>query len=31
LNSIAAIREKGIDIHVKAIEKLIPFEKMNRL
>ena len=31
LNSIAAIREKGIDIHVKAIEKLIPFEKMDRL
>ena len=31
LNSIAAIREKGIDIHVKAIEKLIPFEKMSRL
>ena len=31
LNSIAAIREKGVDIHVKAIEKLMPFEKMDRL
>ncbi|WP_458404621.1 NrpR regulatory domain-containing protein [Methanobrevibacter sp.] len=31
LNSIAAVREKGIDIHVKAIEKLMPFEKMDRL
>jgi hypothetical protein len=31
LNSIGAIKEKGIDIEVKAIEKLIPFEKMERL
>ena len=31
LNSIAAVREQGIDIHVKAIEKLIEFEKMDRL
>ena len=31
LNTIAAVREKGVDIHVKAIEKLIPFEKMDRL
>ena len=31
LNSIGAIKEKGIDIEVKAIEKLIPFEKMDRL
>ncbi len=31
LNSIGAIKEKGIDIEVKAIEKLIPFEDMDRL
>jgi repressor of nif and glnA expression len=31
LNSIGAIKEKDIDIEVKAIEKLIPFEKMDRL
>lgn len=31
LNSIGAIKEKGIDIEVKAIEKLIPFESMDRL
>ena len=31
LNSIGAIKEKGIDIEVKAIAKLLPFEKMNRL
>ena len=31
LNSIGAIKEKGIDIDVKAIETLIPFEKMDRL
>ena len=31
LNSIGAIKEKGIDIEVKAIEKLIPFENMDRL
>ena len=31
LNSIGAIKEKGIDIEIKAIEKLIPFEKMDRL
>ena len=31
LNLIAAVREKGVDIHVKAIEKLMPFEKMERL
>ena len=31
LNSIGAIKEKGIDVEVKAIEKLIPFEKMDRL
>ena len=31
LNSIGAIKEKGIDIEVKAIEKLMPFEKMDRL
>ncbi len=31
LNSIGAVKEKGIDIEVKAIEKLIPFEKMERL
>ena len=31
LNTIGAIKEKGVDIEVKAIEKLIPFEKMDRL
>lgn len=31
LNTIAAIKEKGIDVEVKAIEKLMPFEKMDRL
>ena len=31
LNSIGAVRENGIDIEVKAIEKLVPFEKMDRL
>ena len=31
LNSIGAVKEKGIDIEVKAIEKLMPFEKMERL
>ena len=31
LNSISAIKEKGIDVEVKAIEKLLPFEKMDRL
>ena len=31
LNTIGAIKEKGIAIDVKAIEKLIPFEKMDRL
>jgi hypothetical protein len=31
LNSIGAVKEKGIDIEVKAVEKLLPFEKMDRL
>ena len=31
LNSIGAVKESGIDIEVKASEKLIPFEKMDRL
>ena len=31
LNSIGAVKEKGIDIEVKAMEKLIAFEKMERL
>ncbi|MBQ6099564.1 MAG: DUF128 domain-containing protein [Methanobrevibacter sp.] len=31
LNTIGAIKENGIDIEVKAIEKLIPFEEMDRL
>lgn len=31
LNSIGAVKEKGIDIEIKATEKLIPFEKMDRL
>ena len=31
LNSIGAVKEKGIDIEIKAVEKMIPFEKMDRL
>ena len=31
LNAIAAIKEKGIDIEVKADAKLMPFEKMDKL
>lgn len=31
LNTIAAIKEKGIDIEVKADTKLMPFEKMDKL
>ncbi len=31
LNSIGAVKEKGMDIEVKAMEKLISFEKMERL
>ena len=31
LNSIGAVKEEGIDIEVKAVEKLLPFEKMDRL
>ena len=31
LNSIGAVKEKGINIEEKAVEKLIPFEKMERL
>ena len=31
LNSIASVKENGIDINVKAIEKLIAFEDMDRL
>ena len=31
LNTIGAIKEKGIEVEVKEIEKLIPFEKMERL
>jgi hypothetical protein len=31
LNTIGAVKENGIDIEVKATEKLIPFEKMERL
>lgn len=31
LNSIGAVKENGIDIEIKAIEKMIPFEKMERL
>jgi hypothetical protein len=31
LNSIGAVKEKGIDIEVKALEKLMPFENMDRL
>ena len=28
---IYSLKEKGIDIEIKAIEKLIPFESMDRL
>lgn len=31
LNTIGAIKEKGIPIEVKSVEKLIPFEEMDRL
>ncbi|MEE1134759.1 MAG: NrpR regulatory domain-containing protein [Methanobrevibacter sp.] len=31
LNSIGAIKEQGIDLEVKAVEKLVKFEKMDRL
>ena len=31
LNIIAAIKEKGIDIEVKAATRLMPFEKMDKL
>ncbi|MEE1336365.1 NrpR regulatory domain-containing protein [Methanobrevibacter sp.] len=31
LNSIGAVKESGIPIQVKALEKLMPFEKMDRL
>ena len=31
LNTIAAIKEKGIDIEVKAATKLMPFESMDKL
>ncbi|AMD16741.1 membrane protein [Methanobrevibacter sp. YE315] len=31
LNSIGALKEKGMDVEIKAIEKLLPFEKMDRL
>ena len=31
LNTIAAIKEQGIDIEVKADPKLMPFEKMDKL
>ena len=31
LNLICSIKEKGINIDVKAIEKLMPFEKMDKL
>ena len=31
LNTIAAIKEKGIDIEVKATTKLMPFESMDKL
>ena len=31
LNSIGAVKENGVPIKVKALEKLIPFEKMERL
>ena len=31
LNSIGAIKEQGIDLEIKAVEKLVKFEKMDRL
>ena len=31
LNSVGAIKEEGLDIELKATEKLIPFEDMDRL
>lgn len=31
LNSIGAVKERGIPIQVKALEKLMPFENMERL
>ncbi|WP_405306480.1 NrpR regulatory domain-containing protein [Methanobrevibacter sp.] len=31
LNSIGAVKESGIPIQVKALEKIMPFEKMERL
>lgn len=31
LNSIGAVKESGIPIQVKALEKILPFEKMERL
>jgi hypothetical protein len=31
LNSIGAVKENGVPIQVKALEKLMPFEKMERL
>ena len=31
LNLIAALKEQNIDVKVKAIEKLIPFEEMEKL
>ncbi|WP_409200050.1 NrpR regulatory domain-containing protein [Methanobrevibacter sp. DSM 116169] len=31
LNTIAAIKEKNIDIEVKAVEKIMPFESMEHL
>ena len=31
LNSIGAVKENDIPIQVKALEKLMPFEKMERL
>ena len=31
LNTIGAIKEKGVPIEVKSVEKLIPFEEMDRL
>ena len=31
LNSIGALKEKDMDVEIKAIEKLLPFEKMDRL
>ena len=31
LNSIGAVKESGVPIQVKALEKMMPFEKMERL